>query len=182
MALLAALAARPSRGEAANAIDAVFFVAPQSSSLDPARVREAGIRVVTSAVALQAAAPAARVVMLDRAVVPLVSGDWLAGQCAQGKRIVGIDIPIIELPQLADFHPGSGLGNFLQEYGGRPFYSWFYQRTERSGVGRGGAGSDIIYSTDDFLGRLRSQGVGSQADYTPTRSPAEPPPPQRPSR
>jgi hypothetical protein len=180
VAMIGASAMRLHAAEADETINAVYFVG-ESPMMDSEQAKQAGIRITRSATEFQAAAASARTIIVDREMVQDVPRDWLADQFRQGKLIVGLNIPSLELADYAGNRAEAGnLGNFLQDFGGQPFYSWFYKRTELSGVGRSGSSSDIIYSTEDFLAHLRGTSESSQADYTPTRSPAEPPAPVRP--
>ncbi len=180
VAMLWASATKPEHAGADYTINAVYFPGA-SPVIDPAQTSQVGIRIVSSAAALQAEAETADAVIIDRASMSAVSGDWLANQLRQGKLIVGLNIPIVELAQFAGYTTDAGrLERYLQDYGGRPFYSWFYQRTERSGVTRGGTGSEFIYSTEDFLGRLRIKSEGARTDFTLPRSPSQSPLPARP--
>lgn len=178
--MLAALALRPSRAEADNPINAVYFSGP-TPVIDRAELRAAGVRLVSSFAAFQSAATTADTVILDRESLPSVDRDWLAEQLRQSKLVVGLNVPIVEVAAYTRFERYSpGLGNFLQDYGGQPFYSYVLQRTERSSVKRTGAGSDRIYSAKGFLGLLRFMTEQVTTDHTLTRSPSDPPLPTRP--
>lgn len=181
-AMIGATFLRPTHAGADYTINAVYL-AGASPVIDTSQTRQAGIRIVSTVDALQAEAATAHAVIIDQESMSAVSGEWLADQVQQGKLIVGLNIPIVELAAYVGYQSEPGrLERYLQDYGGRPFYAWFYERTERSHVNRSGTGSDIIYSTEDFLARLRSKSVGSQTDYTPPRSPSELPLPTRPPR
>jgi len=174
-AMLAALALRPARADADDPINAVYFSGP-TPVIDRAELRAAGVRLVTTFAAFQSAATTADAIILDRETLPSVDRDWLAEQLRQSKLIVGLNIPIVEVAAYTRFERYSpGLGNFLQDYGGQPFYSYVLQRTELSSVKRTGAGSDRIYSAKGFLGLLRFMTEQVTTDYTPTRSPSDPP-------
>lgn len=177
IAMMSYSATRPERAQADYTIDAVYLVLSPQPTLDATRLRTAGVRLVASASELQATP--AQAIIIDRDALDSVDAVWLASQYRQGKLIVGIDIPILELAQRADYaNTQSGIGNYPQDYKGQSFYSLFYDMTEQSGVTRGGTGSDIIYSTDDFNGRLRIEAQNSQAKLNPPQSP-RPTPPRR---
>jgi hypothetical protein len=179
-AMIGASATRPDRAGADDTINAVYL-AGATPAIDPHQARRAGIRIVSSVADFQSTAPGVDAIILDRETLSAVSRDWLADQLRQSKLIVGLNIPIVELAAYSGYERYSaGLGNFLQDYSGQLFYSMLYQRTELSGVKRTGSGSDAIHSTAGFLGLLRLKTEGATTDYTPTRSPSEPPAPTRP--
>ena len=78
LALVAASALRPGRGEGAGALNGVYLVAPGGTPLDRAQLRAQGIRIVTTAAALRDAAATAEIVIVDREALPLVGDEWLA--------------------------------------------------------------------------------------------------------
>lgn len=170
VALVGYSATRPERAQADYTIDAVYFALSPRPALDITKVREAGIRPVASAAELKATP--AQAIIVDGEALDSIDAAWLASEYRQGKLIVGIDIPILELAKRAGYaNTRSGIADYLQDYKGQSFYSLFYDMTEQSGVTRGGTGSEIIYSTDDFIGRLRIETQSSQAQLNPPQSP-----------
>jgi hypothetical protein len=182
--LLAALighdATRPARVGADDTLNAVYLVRSPQAFLDAEKLHAAGVRLVTSAAELEAAAPSAQAIIIDRDALDTVDPAWLAAQYRQEKLIGGVNIPSLLLAERTGYlNPGSGVGGFLQDYGGRPFYAMFYEMTERSGTRRGGAVSDAIYSTEGFIGILRYATESSQAQRNPPQlapGPARPRP------
>lgn len=160
--------AKPQSAQADYTINAVYLTSGTTPVLDLVAVRATGIRTVLTATEMQSAAATADVIVIDRAALAKVESAWLASQYRQGKLIAGINIPIAELAAWAGFkNEQAGIEGYLQNYGGSPFYSWFYNMTEQSGVTRGGTGSDLIYGTDDFLGRLRIESQNARAQLNP---------------
>jgi hypothetical protein len=167
-ALLGYSATRPERAGADETISAVYLVRGLQRSLDADMLRAAGVRLVTSAEELAAAAPSAQAIIIDRDALDTVDPAWLATQYRQEKLIGGVNIPSLLLAEWIGYQNiRPNVGGFLQDYGGRPFYFWFYDMTEQSGVRRGGASSDAFSSTEDFIGRLRYATESSQAQLNP---------------
>jgi hypothetical protein len=129
-------------------INAVYFTDGYSAVLTPERARALGMRPVATARALRDEAESADAIIIDRPMLSFVPPQWLTQQYRQGKTIAGINIPIAELARIAEYE--GGVGGFLESYGGRSFYAYFYRRSGCGGY-YGGGGSDAIYSTRTFL-------------------------------
>jgi hypothetical protein len=129
-------------------INAVYFTDGYSAVLTVDRARALGMRPVATARKLQDEAERADAIIIERAMLPLVPPRWLAQQYRQGKTIAGINIPIAELARIAEYE--GRVGGYLDSYGGRSFYAYFYRRRECGGY-YGGSGSDAIYNVSTFL-------------------------------
>lgn len=172
VAMIGYSATRPAPAQADYTINAVYLTLNPHPALDTAKLRATGIRPVSSLAELVTVAVSAQAIIVDRDALSGLDAAWLAAQYRQGKLIVGIDVPILDLAQRAGYSDTrSEVAQYLQDYGGRPFYSLFYTMTERSGVSRSGTGSDIIYSTEDFIARLRLEAQNSQAQLNPPQAP-----------
>ncbi len=170
--LLAAFLVRsvvqPQRIRADEPLNAVYLADTARAPLDLAQARRAGVRVVSSVAALHIEAATADAVILDRGTLAMVDRDWLNGQLRQGKLIVGLDIPIEMLAEMAGYQ--KNYSGYLQDHGDHPFYAWFHERTERSGVRLSGSGSDRIYSPEGFLGLLRITAKSVRTEHNPPGS------------
>jgi hypothetical protein len=141
-------------------INAVYFTDGYSAVLTRERARAYGMRPVMTTRALRDEAESADAIIIDRAMLPFVPPQWLAQQYRQGKAIAGINIPIAELARIAEYE--GGVGGYLDSYGGRSFYAYFYRRRECGGY-YGGSGSDAIYSTRTFLSIVQTKTVARRS-------------------
>ena len=136
-------------------LNAVYFTDGYSALLTMERARALGMRTVATTRALRDEAETADAIIIDRPMLRLVPPQWLAQQYRQGRTIAGINIPIVELARIAEYE--RGVGGYLEGYGGRPFYAYFYDRRECGGY-YGGSGSDAIYGNiDGFLSLVQQQ-------------------------
>lgn len=160
----------PPDGESLNA---VYFTTGYSAALTPADARSLGIEPVATFAALQVKAATADAIIIDREALPQVPTSWLAQQHRRGALIIGINIPSVELAQRAEYE--GRVGDYLQSYGGRAFYSYFYQRRVCGGR-RSGSGSDAIYSTGIIVWLLHKAQQEDCPLLLPSSQPARPRP------
>lgn len=174
----ALVSARPLAAKTTPPLDAVYFTDLRSSPLSPLEIATLGLRPVTTVAALQVESENARMVVIDRALLPLVPPTWLAQQYRREVVIFGLNIPMVELARLGEY--SGGVGGYLEDYGGRPFYADFYQLQCGSSQ-YGGSGSDYVHSTAYLIGVLQLAGNKTNCAARPTRAPTPPNPQPRPT-
>lgn len=136
---------------------AIYYPDPTAPVLDLALAHEWGIQLVGSPAEpftlTTRAAPEA--VIIDRAVLALVDTTWLRDQQRQGRLIVGLNVPSVQLATITGYTGATG--SFRQDCAGQPFYSFTYQWQQDGRVTQAGLSSDAITSPLGFIGRLASE-------------------------
>lgn len=145
-------AAQPKVG-APPQVSAIYLADPAHSVLDLASAQAAGIRIVNDATSLQAQTTSVDAVIIDTNVFSSVSQTWLAAQLQQGRIIVGLNVPASRLEQIPGYRQPDHPDTFREDWQGRPFYSFVYQRRS-NGQLHVGASSDQISSSRAFLSHL----------------------------
>lgn len=135
-------------------INAVYLPDPVHPAVDIGRARAFGIRLVSSVADLEASAPSAAAIIVDRSAFDRLSQDWLAAQLQEGRIIVGLNVPSAQLTQIPGYRSPKHPYTFRQDWGGRPFYSLVYQQRDPGGSLHVGASSDVINTPEGFFGRL----------------------------
>ncbi len=136
----------------------IYLPDPADPILDVDVARAWGVQVVPSAAELTSVAMRSDVdaVLLDQSTLDLVSAGWLTGQLQQGRVVVGLNVPINRLVQVPGYNRGQGIGtgNYAQDWGGQPFYSWIHQQQQGGRITHEGHASERIYSPEGLLSLL----------------------------
>ncbi len=163
-------------------INAVYFADAERPGIDPALARGRGVRVVGSARELAAEAISAHAIVIDRDAFETVDPQWLAGQLAEGRAIVAINVsgdqlgPITGYPRSVTTIPAPAV---LQ---GRSFYSAVWAPRKNGASRHWVSGSDVLYDPQSFLRKVYLLTPAGQADSNapPVPTPQTAPPTTRP--
>lgn len=141
-------------GALASSLKLLYLPDAARPVVEPAQARALGVETPGTVADFLAQAPAADALLLDRARLADLPPGFLAQQYAESKVIVGLNVPSDELERTINFNPVFDLAPFVQDWGGRSFYTLEYRsfRPDRRGVGRQ---SDLINNAGVLVSRIQ---------------------------
>lgn len=168
------------------ALNVAYLADPQRPQLDLTQARLAGVRVASSAPALQRLGQQTEGVMIDQSMLAAVDRGWLVAQQKQGKLIVGINIPFSQLASATNFSSLAPPPPYVEDWSGQALYSLLW-RVEQGPRSHDASASDRIVDTTALLGTVRTQldllGEARRAvatvEPTPANAPTRPLPAAR---
>lgn len=133
----------------------IYLADAAQPGINSAEARARGMHVVTTVLDLEAAKATAEAIVIDKSQIDRLPLDLLATEYRRGRVIAGVNVSLNELVQRTRGEQPDRPDSFIQDWGGRSFYSVVYQSAAGSNPSYKGWTSDQLTNTSVFMAVIR---------------------------